>query len=339
MRSELKQSNLYSAFVWLALKLLEEDGELVAITPRSFMNGTYFRPFRQALAHDFSFRRVHVYDARDDAFSGDGVLQENVIFHGVRGRAHTPIKITTSFGPADSGLVERTVPPTDLIYPGDNKFVLHVVPDETAARISQQMRALPNTLAELGVSVSTGRVVGFRVKERLHTEAQPGDAPLIFPRRSADGFVSWPNSSGQKPNGLAVSGPNDGLLLPSGWYVLINRFSAKEENRRVVATLYDPVRIAAAAVAFDNKLNVLHRENACLPEDLAKGLAVFLNSTAVDSYFRQFSGHTQVNATDLRALRFPDVEDIERLGRRIGDSMPAAGRDRPTSQRGDYRNE
>ena len=318
----IETSNLYSAFVWLAIKLLEEDGELVAITPRSFMNGAYFSPFRQALARGFSFRRVHVYDARDDAFSGDGVLQENVIFHGVRGRSPAPIKITTSFGPSDSGLVERTIPPTDLIYPGDNKFVLHVVPDETAARISQQMRALPNTLAELGVSVSTGRVVGFRVKERLHTEARPGDAPLIFPGRIPDGFVSWPNSSGQKPNGLAVSGPNDELLLPSGWYVLINRFSAKEENRRVVATLYDPARIAATAVAFDNKLNVLHRDNGGLPEDLAKGLAVFLNSTTVDAYFRQFSGHTQVNATDLRALRFPDAEDIEQLGRRISDSMP-----------------
>ena len=47
-------------------------------------------------------------------------------------------------------------------------------------------------------------------------------------------------------------------------------------------------------------LNVLHRENAGLSEDLAKGLAVFLNSTAIDAYFRQFSGHTQVNAGDLQ---------------------------------------
>ena len=119
-----------------------------------------------------------------------------------------------------------------------------------------------------------------------------------------------------------MNGPNDELLLPRGWYVLINRFSAKEEKRRVVAALYDPARITAEAVAFDNKLNVLHRQNTGLPEGLAKGLAVFLNSTAVDAYFRQFSGHTQVNAADLRALRFPDAEDLERLGSRIDDSMP-----------------
>ena len=318
----IETSNMYSAFVWLAIKLLEEDGELVAITPRSFMNGPYFRPFRQVLAHDFTFRQVHVYDARDTAFLGDKVLQENVIFHGIQGRACMPIKITTSRGPDDSGLVERMIEPEDLIHPADKEFVFHVVSDETDARISQQMRALPNTLAELVVSVSTGRVVGFRSKECLHAETRPGDAPLIFPRHFADGFVSWPDSSDQKPNGLAVNGPNDELLLPSGWYVLINRFSAKEEKRRVVAGLYDPARIASEVVAFDNKLNVLHRENAGLPEGLAKGLAVFLNSTAVDAYFRQFSGHTQVNATDLRALRFPDAEDLERLGGRIDGSMP-----------------
>ena len=84
-----------------------------------------------------------------------------------------------------------------------------------------------------------------------------------------------------------------------------------------------PARIGADSVAFDNKLNVLHRGNAGLPEHLAKGLAVFLNSTAVDAYFRQFSGHTQVNAGDLRSLRFPPAGVLERLGHRVDGIMPA----------------
>lgn len=318
----IETSNLYSAFVWLALEMLEQGGELVAITPRSFMNGSYFRPFRQALARELAFRRVHVYDARDVAFAGDDVLQENVIFHGIRGGAHRKVKITTSLGPADGGLAERSIPPEELVLPSDPQCVLHVVPDEIDARIAEHMRGLPHTLGELGVTVSTGRVVGFRAKERLHVEAEPGDAPLIFPRHFADGFIAWPKAAGSKPNALAVSGPDDNLLLPAGWYVLINRFSAKEEKRRVVAALFDPARIDAESVAFDNKLNVLHRKKAGLPEGLAKGLAVFLNSTAIDAYFRQFSGHTQVNAGDLRSLRFPDAGDLERLGGRIARTMP-----------------
>ena len=55
---------------------------------------------------------------------------------------------------------------------------------------------------------------------------------------------------------------------------------------------------------------------------VAKGLAVFLNSTLVDVYFRQFNGHTQVNATDLRSLNYPTRVDFEALGRKIGDAFP-----------------
>ena len=318
----VETSNLYSAFVWLALRLLAGGGELVAITPRSFMNGSYFRPFRQALSQELAFRRIHVYDARDAAFADDGVLQENVIFHGVRGADPGTVRITTSLGPADDGFLERTVEPAELILPHDPERVLHVVPDETEARIAANMRKLPHTLAELGVSVSTGRVVGFRAKERLRADPAPGDAPLILPGHCAPGFVVWPRASGTKPNALAAAGLDDDLLLPAGWYVLVNRFSAKEDRRRVVAALYDPARIDADVVAFDNKLNVLHRRNIGLPEHLAKGLAVFLNSMAVDAYFRQFSGHTQVNAGDLRSLRFPPAGVLDGLGRRVDGIMP-----------------
>ena len=42
-----------------------------------------------------------------------------------------------------------------------------------------------------------------------------------------------------------------------------------------------------------------------------------MNSTFVDTYFRQFNGHTQVNATDLRSLRYPSIAAIDELGRRV----------------------
>jgi hypothetical protein len=54
-----------------------------------------------------------------------------------------------------------------------------------------------------------------------------------------------------------------------------------------------------------------------LPMELARGLAIFLNSTLIDQYFRQFNGHTQVNATDLRNIRYPTREQLIRLGRGV----------------------
>jgi adenine-specific DNA-methyltransferase len=113
----------------------------------------------------------------------------------------------------------------------------------------------------------------------------------------------------------------DELLVPRGIYVLVKRFTAKEEDRRVVAALYDPKRIDAERVGFENHTNYYHRRGAGLPMELAKGLTAFLNSTVVDMFFRQFNGHTQVNATDLRNLRYPTTEQLESLGAQIVDSF------------------
>jgi len=55
---------------------------------------------------------------------------------------------------------------------------------------------------------------------------------------------------------------------------------------------------------------------------LAKGLAVFLNSTLVDLFFRQFNGHTQVNAGDLRKLRYPQRDALLSMGEKVGRPFP-----------------
>ena len=73
--------NLYSAFVWLSILQLAQNGEIVAITPRSFCNGSYFRPFRKAFLEKMAFQNIHIFASRSLAFAEDNVLQENIIFH------------------------------------------------------------------------------------------------------------------------------------------------------------------------------------------------------------------------------------------------------------------
>jgi adenine-specific DNA-methyltransferase len=37
----------------------------------------------------------------------------------------------------------------------------------------------------------------------------------------------------------------------------------------------------------------------------------------VDTFFRQFSGHTQVNALDLQSLRYPSQEQLRAIAAKI----------------------
>ncbi|MGI8552026.1 MAG: hypothetical protein ACR2PL_14755, partial [Dehalococcoidia bacterium] len=172
------------------------------------------------------------------------------------------------------------------------------------------------------LTVSTGRVVDFRAKSYLETESKEGTAPLIYPTHFLNGFVRWPKHGGRKPNAILMDPMIDDQLIPSDHYVLVKRFSSKEERRRIVAAVYDPSYVPASRVGFENHLNYYHENGNGLPPVLAKGLAAFLNSTIVDSYFRQFNGHTQVNATDLRSLNYPSRLQLEALGARIGDCFP-----------------
>ena len=116
------------------------------------------------------------------------------------------------------------------------------------------------------------------------------------------------------------------MLLPNETYILVKRFTAKEERRRVVAALASPEDLPGEAVAFENHLNVYHSRNRGLPRGTALGLLAFLNCTLVDAYVRQFSGHTQINAGDLRHLRYPHLDELRAMGEEIEAS------ELPTSQ-------
>ncbi len=314
----IETSNLYTAFLTLVVRLLKDEGELVGITPRSFCNGPYFRPFRKEFLQEMRLCRLHVFESRRTAFADADVLQENVIIHAVKDRKpRTPVVISSSSGPDDDVISIQEVAFGRLVQPDDPQLFIRIAPDDHSHGVAERMSRLPATLDELGLAVSTGRVVDFRAKEHLRQEPGHGAAPLIYPAHFAGGYVAWPRQT-RKPNALALAPDTEDLLLPPGIYVLVKRFSSKEERRRVVAAIYDPVRTSHQAVGFENHLNYFHRGGSGLSLGLARGLSAFLNSSLVDVYFRQFSGHTQVNATDLRSLRYPSLMTLERLGSQIG---------------------
>jgi adenine-specific DNA-methyltransferase len=65
---DAETTNLYTAFLSLIIRMLRPHGELVAITPRSFCNGPYFKPFRRRLLKDMSLSSIHVFQSRTSAF-------------------------------------------------------------------------------------------------------------------------------------------------------------------------------------------------------------------------------------------------------------------------------
>lgn len=302
--------NLYTAFLGLAVALTKVGGEIVAIVPRSFCNGLYFKPFRHWLLDRVSIEHIHVFESRNRAFKDDEVLQENVIVRFVREGAQRDVKVSTSNDASFSDYSERILSADEIVKPNDEEKFIHVPVQE----LNGNKKLFSHSLEELGLDVATGPVVDFRVQAHWSSTPAPGTAPLLYTHHFRSGQFKWPLEH-KKPNALYVNADTKKWLLPRGWYTITKRFSSKEERRRLVAYVVNPLALDFDYYGFENHLNVIHSGKRGLSADLARGMAIFLNSTIVDQHFRAFSGHTQVNATDLRTMRFPDKAALVKFGK------------------------
>jgi tRNA1(Val) A37 N6-methylase TrmN6 len=313
-RVGIETVNLYSAFVALALGMLGPGGHLVAIIPRSFCNGPYYRPFREFVFERAAIRRLHLFEARDKAFKDDDVLQENIIVHLERGSIQGEVLISTSTDDRFHDCALHAHPFDKIVFPNDPEKFIHV-PTTPESNIVELCTAFQYSLSDLDIQVSTGPVVDFRVRTHIREMPENGTVPLLYPCHFASKKVEWPKPEGRKPNAILRNQDTEKWLYPNGFYTVVRRFSAKEERRRIMASVVCPSALDAPMLGFENHLNVFHCHKRGLPEQLAWGLAAFLNSTAVDNAFRRFNGHTQVNATDLRMMKYPSREILTRLGR------------------------
>lgn len=314
-RIGIETVNLYSAFVALAVAHAAPGGQIVAIIPRSFCNGPYYRSFRDFILERAALRRMHLFESRDKAFKDDKVLQENIIIRLERGGQQGPVTVSTSTDDTFADLVTYKHPFDRIVFPDDQQRFIHVPtsPEKNAIELSPAIRC---TLADLGIKVSTGPVVDFRLKEHLRDMPGEGTVPLLYPGHFSSTGTTWPIEGMRKPNAIVRNDDTEKWLYPSGFYCVVRRFSSKEEKRRIVASVVEPRAFGNMPVlGFENHLNLFHENKHGLPEPLARGLAVFLNTTAVDKHFRRFSGHTQVNATDLKLMKYPSRSALIQLGK------------------------
>jgi adenine-specific DNA-methyltransferase len=287
-------SNLYSAFLHLSSLLLEQGGPLVAITPRSFCNGAYFRSFRESFLRDLGLNRIHVFESRKQAFKDDEILQENIIIHCTKSAGiRQDVLITSSAGPGDELFSFQEVPINEVVRPHDPHHFIRILPSEADYHITESMEQLRSTLNDLGLSVSTGPVVDFRARSWLRKEPEAGTVPLIYPAHMSTGIVKWP-LEGRKPNAVVLNSRTEGLVLRNSFYVLVKRFTSKEEKRRLRSALHDPACVPGQNVTFENHVNYFHSDGEGLPPALARGLNAFLKLGLVGFFFppiqRPYSG-------------------------------------------------
>ena len=163
------QPNIYALFVAMAAQLLRPGGELVAITPRSFCNGLYFREFRRQFFEHMSLARIHLFESRTETFKEARILQESVITLSQRVDDQADsILITRSYGrDLDGDLNSERVPATVIIDKSSQEFRVRVPETSADTKLLEAVDRWPCHFSDLGLRISTGPVVMFRATKYL----------------------------------------------------------------------------------------------------------------------------------------------------------------------------
>ncbi|MEM0998032.1 MAG: Eco57I restriction-modification methylase domain-containing protein [Bacteroidota bacterium] len=314
------QPNIYAIFLGLAAHMLSEHGELIFITPRSFTAGPYFERFRKVFFSKIELDHVHVFDSRNKAFGRDKVLQENIIFSGrpLNGHAPSSLIISSSLGMEDlNALKVREYKYVELLGDRNGDNILFLPTTDLEDQVLQIFGNWKDRLGTLDIGISTGPVVSFRATEHLREATGNSIVPLLWLPNVRKMQIDHPITKKGKSQFIESSEASRPLLVRNRNYVLLRRFSAKDDKSRLVAAPYFSTGFEIDFIGLENHLNYLYGLTEELSEELVIGLAGLLNSTLFDLYFRMFNGNTQVSATELRNMPFPPIEFIELLGQKL----------------------
>jgi adenine-specific DNA-methyltransferase len=310
------QPNIYAFFMAVAADLLRQGGEMVAITPRSYFSGPYFKRFRKWFFDRMTARKVHVFESRTDAFQEDEVLQENVILLAEKGGEPKDVVLMSSTGRNFQRIDCHVLPYTRVIEGSSGDHLVRVATSRLEQQIVEAVDSLPHRFRELPFKVSTGPVVTFRSRAFLRRQRSAETAPLLW-MHNVRPFVTRFLSKNGKPMHILVSEESKRLLVPANRYVLLKRFTAKEERRRLVAGIVETKDSYSPFLGLENHLNYVYKANSELSKHEALGLAALFNSLLIDRYFRAISGNTQVNAAEIRTIPVPCADTIREIGQAV----------------------
>lgn len=312
------QTNIYALFMAICAKMLAEGGQMIFITPRSFASGRYFQSFRDFLFQHVSIDLIHLFNTRKDTFAKDEVLQELVIMRMVPVGNSERIIVSYSQGISDlDHPYQKEYAASEIVDVSSDEKVVYLPVDGHDEAILSLFRSWDGNMEKYGIKISTGPVVAFRAYDFIVNKPSDDTVPLYWLHNVVKMLCDHPVQKKDKGQYIKVTPETKTALLPNKNYVLLRRFSSKDDSSRLVAAPYFGNMAQYEFVGIENKLNYIYRPKGHLRRDEVMGITALLDSEMFDAWFRTFNGNINVSATELRMMPLPPIETIREIGKKI----------------------
>ncbi|MBX3671019.1 MAG: SAM-dependent DNA methyltransferase [Rhodocyclaceae bacterium] len=329
-RSTYGHANLYGLFTDAGLRYAKGRGVIAYVMPTSMLSGLYYQALRVLLAKEAPPHEITFVTERSGIF--EDALQETMLAAYRKGRrtrigtvrfvtidARGPLASSDSNGEGTITIAGSFSLPADRTAP----WLLPRTTDQ--ADLAARLRGMKFRLASYGYGVSTGPLVWNRHKRQFRSKREAGVLPVIWAEAvTSDGRFIWRADKRNHELWFAPVPRKDDWLIVDHACVLLQRTTAKEQNRRLIAAVLPESFIAKhGGVIIENHLNMI-RAAAGKPAVPPAVIAAILNSRAADAAFRCISGSVAVSAFELEAMPLPSPATMRKIARLLERRTSAA---------------
>lgn len=311
-RSIYGHANLYGVFTDAGVRYAKPSGVVAYIIPTSMLSGLYFRSLRELLTKEAPPQEVTFITERSGVF--EDALQETMLVTFRRGRRNRTgnVRFTAIDGEGASTVAGKFALPKDPHAP----WLLPRTANQAA--LAGTLSEMPHRLETYGYSVSTGPLVWNRHKLQFRQTKAAGALPVIWAEAIAsDGRFIWRAERRNHAPWFAPERPKDNWLIIDHACVLLQRTTAKEQERRLIAAELPESFVAKhRGVIVENHLNMIRARDA-VPTVAPAVIAAVLNSRAADAAFRCISGSVAVSAFELEAMPLPSPDTMRTIAELI----------------------
>jgi len=207
--------NIFSCFLRAGLALLRERGVLAFVVPQSMNNGAYFKALRRSIRSQAKIVALHP-------------IEDTGVFFDAQ---QTVMLLVLEKGPRSD----------DFIFRRSGLEIFS--PDTRSLELAFEGKV---TLADLGCTVRTGRIVWNQWKEALTRDAAEGE-PLLWAHNIDDRGLRFPFEHPKKPQYVKAHDPDVGPAI------LVNRITGASSRATIrSAVVPDGMRFFA-----ENHVNVV----------------------------------------------------------------------------------
>lgn len=280
-------ANLYGLFLASAIERVRDGGLIGAVLPTSFLGGAYGRALRRFIAEHTAPLHLTLVDERHDVFKG--VLQQTCLLVLRKGQGDRRLRVetmTSSGGSHDLGVWDLPAAP-------DAPWILPRRGEDAALLDGARGSAL--RLGDV-CEISTGPLVWNRRRADLSDRSADDSVPVIWAADLCDDGSVLPHGSRSERRHLRCPG----AMVLDAPAVLLQRTTAPEQPRRVVAALLDQVVLDrwGGRVVVENHVNIVTPKAGVALEDLY----ALLRDGDLDRLYRCITGSVAVSAYELEAL-------------------------------------